>query len=145
MCQSIQHKHPKPKHRKLKNEIETQTKKEYSKTKTENKTSNRTCCKYSSLDLQKTMKKQCTVSVFMCQSIQHKHPKTKHRKLKKRNRNSIKKKNTANRKQKTKHRNELVVNIIFWTRRNHWKVLYSHCLQVSEHPTQTLENQTPET
>ena len=30
----------------------------------------------------KTIEKHCIVIVFMCQSIQHKHPKTKHAKLK---------------------------------------------------------------
>ena len=82
----------------------------------------------------------------MCQSIQHKHPKTKHRKLK----NEIetqtkKKKNTAKRKQKTKHRIELAINIRLWICKNHEKALYFQFFHVSEHPTQTPENQTPKT
>ena len=82
----------------------------------------------------------------MCHSIQHRHPKTKHRKLKNEIGNQTKRKqNTAKRKQKTKHRSELVVNINFWFCENHSKVLYCSCFQVSEHPTQTPENQTPRT
>ena len=81
----------------------------------------------------------------MCQSIQHKHPKTKHWKLKNEIKTQTKKKNTAKRKQKTKHRNELVVNIYLWICKNQGKALYCHCFHVSEHSTQTPENQTLET
>ena len=56
-----------------------------------------------------------------------------------------KKKNTAKRKQKTKHRIELVVNIRLWICKNHKKALYFQFFHVSEHPTQTPENQTPKT
>ena len=81
----------------------------------------------------------------MCQSIQHKHPKTKHWKLKNEIKTQTKKKNTAKRKQKTKHRIELVVNIRLWIYKNHKKALYCQFFHVSEHPTQTPENQTPKT
>ena len=81
----------------------------------------------------------------MCQSTQHKHPKTKHRTLKNEIETQMKKNFTAKRKQKTKHRNELVVNIYLWICKNKGKAWYCHCFHVSEHTTQTPENQTLQT
>ena len=81
------------------------------------------------------------VSEHPAQTPENKTPKTL-----KRNRNSNeKKKNTAKRKQKTKHRIELAINIRLWICKNHEKALYFQFFHVSEHPTQTPENQTPKT
>ena len=119
MCQSIQHKHPKTKHRKLKNEIETQMKKIIQQNKNRKQNIETNLLYIFTFGFATTIAKHGSVIVLMCQSIQHKHPKTKHWKLKNEIKTQTKKKEYSKTKTENKTSNELVVNIYLWICKNH--------------------------